>query len=243
MEYWGITDKGAVRRQNQDAYQAGCIGSDGLGFAVVCDGMGGALAGNVASNMAVDRFWDEVAERCAAGLPDSPEQVLRDALDTANEEVYHRSCRDRSCQGMGTTLVSVLTDGRRAWVLNVGDSRCYLAAQDSIRQISQDHSLVEMLVSRGEITPEQARTHPRKNLITRALGVECRITPDVFTLDCPEGSCFLLCSDGLSNQVTSEEILCEITQNGPPDTCCRRLLEIALKRGAPDNVTAVLLRL
>lgn len=243
MEIWGITDKGAVRKQNQDAYQAGLIGSDGLGFAVVCDGMGGALAGNVASSMALDRFWDEVAEHCAAGLPDSPEQVLRDALDAANEAVYHRSCRDQSCQGMGTTLVAALTDGRRAWVLNVGDSRCYQADQDSIRQISQDHSLVEMLVSRGEITPEQARTHPRKNLITRALGVERRITPDVFTIDCPAESYLLLCSDGLSNQVTSQEILYEIIHNGPPDTCCKRLLEIALKRDAPDNVTAVLLRL
>ena len=243
MEIWGITDKGAVRSQNQDAYQAGLIGSDSLGLAVVCDGMGGALAGNVASSMALDRFWEEVAEQCAAGLPDSPEEVLRGALDAANEAVYHRSCQDPSCQGMGTTLVAALTDGRRAWVLNVGDSRCYQADQDSIRQISQDHSLVELLVSRGEITPEQARTHPRKNLITRALGVERRITPDVFTIDCPAESYLLLCSDGLSNQVTSQEILYEIIHNGPPDTCCKRLLEIALKRDAPDNVTAVLLRL
>lgn len=243
MEIWGITDKGAVRSQNQDAYQAGRIGSDGLGFAVVCDGMGGALAGNVASGMALGRFWDEVAEQCAAGLPDSPEQVLRDALESANEAVYHRSCQDLSCQGMGTTLVAALTNGQRAWIINVGDSRCYLADGESIRQISRDHSLVEVLVARGEITREQARTHPRKNLITRALGVDRRVAPDMFTVDCPAGGYLLLCSDGLSNQVTSQEILYEILHNGAPDTCCRRLLDIALRRDAPDNVTAVLLQL
>ena len=243
MELWGITDRGAVRRQNQDAYQAGLIGSDSLGFAVVCDGMGGALAGNVASTMALRCFWDSVTDRCAAGLPNDPESVLRGALDAANEAVFHRSCQDRDCQGMGTTLVSVLTNGQRAWVLNVGDSRCYLADGESIRQVSRDHSLVELLVARGEITPEQARSHPRKNLITRALGVESRVAPDVFALDCPAGGYFLLCSDGLSNQVTGQEILYEILYGGTPDTCPRRLLDIALKRGAPDNVTAVLLRL
>lgn len=243
MELWGITDKGAVRSQNQDAYQAGLIGSSGLGFAVVCDGMGGALAGNIASTMALRRFWDEVSGRCAAGLPEDPEQMLRAALEAANEEVYLRSCEDPSCQGMGTTLVAALTDGQRAWVLNVGDSRCYHADGESIRRISRDHSLVEVLVSRGEITREQARTHPRKNLITRALGVEGKVTPDVFAVDCPPGSFLLLCSDGLSNQVTEQEILYEILHAGPPETCCRRLLDIALKRDAPDNVTAVLLQL
>lgn len=243
MEIWGITDRGAVRRQNQDAYQAGLIGSDGLGFAVVCDGMGGALAGNVASNMALNSFWDSVTDRCAAGLPNDPESMLRGALDAANEVVYTRSCQDRDCKGMGTTLVSVLTNGERAWVLNVGDSRCYLTDGETIRQVSRDHSLVELLVSRGEITPEQARSHPRKNLITRALGVEGRVVPDVFALDCPADGCFLLCSDGLSNQMTGQEILYEILHGGAPDTCPRRLLDIALKRGAPDNVTAVLLRL
>lgn len=243
MELWGITDKGAVRRQNQDAYQAGLIGSEGLGFAVVCDGMGGALAGNVASGMALDGFWGMVTERCAAGLPNDPDAVLRQALSAANAAVFHRSCQDRDCQGMGTTLVSVLTNGRRAWVLNVGDSRCYLTDGESIRQVSRDHSLVELLVARGEITPEQARSHPRKNLITRALGVEEQVMPDVFALDCPAGGYFLLCSDGLSNQVTAQEILYEIVHGESPDTCPRRLLDIALKRGAPDNVTAVLVRL
>lgn len=243
MEIWGITDKGAVRRQNQDAYQAGLIGSEGLGFVVVCDGMGGALAGNVASTMALRCFWDSVTQDCAAGLPNDPESVLRAALNAANESVYARSCQDQDCQGMGTTLVSVLTNGERAWVINVGDSRCYLTDGESISQVSRDHSLVELLVARGEITPEQARSHPRKNLITRALGVDGRVIPDVFALDCPLGGYFLLCSDGLSNQVTGQEILYEILHGDAPDTCPRRLLDIALKRGAPDNVTAVLLRL
>lgn len=242
MEIWGITDKGAVRKQNQDAYRVECLG-EGLVLGVVCDGMGGALAGNVASSLAVQSFWDTAAARCAGGLPDRPEQVLRDALAVSNEEVYRRSQEDEDCRGMGTTLVAVLTDGRRAWVLNVGDSRCYLADREAIRQVSRDHSLVEMLIARGEITPEQARSHPHKNLITRALGVESTVTPDVFELDCKQGDFFLLCSDGLSNQVTGQEILYEIIHGGEPDDCCQRLLDIALSRGAPDNVTAVLVKL
>lgn len=243
MEFWGITDKGAVRKQNQDAYQAGLPG-DRLGLAVVCDGMGGALAGNVASTLALQVFWEEMTAQIArreARL--SPERMLREALACCNERVYRRSQEDEDCRGMGTTLVAVLSDGTRAWVANVGDSRCYLADGESIRQVSRDHSLVEALVLRGEITPEQARRHPNKNLITRALGVDPEVAPDIFEVDCPKNGYFLLCSDGLSNQVTNQELLYEILHGGPPETCCQRLLEIALNRGAPDNVTTVLMKL
>lgn len=242
MELWGITHRGSVRRENQDAYQTGMIGG-GLALGVVCDGMGGALAGNVASNLALRVFWEEMEARCAQGLPPLPERALREAVTACNGQVYRRSEEDEDCRGMGTTLVAVLTDGTRAWVANVGDSRCYLADGESIQQVSRDHSLVEALVLRGEITRSQARSHPHKNLITRALGVDREVTPDIFEVDCPPDGYFLLCSDGLSNQVTNQELLYEIIHGGPPENCCGRLLDIALSRGAPDNVTAVLLQL
>lgn len=243
MNLWGITDRGAVRTENQDAFRAEMLG-DSLGLGVVCDGMGGALAGNVASSLALDTFWSEMVWGCSGGtMPEHPEDVLRDALNAANTAVFRRSREDPSCRGMGTTLVAVLSDGRRAWVLNVGDSRCYLADPSSIEQVSRDHSLVEALVARGEITRSQARSHPNKNLITRALGVESTVKGDIFTSHCPANGFFLLCSDGLSNHVTNQEILYEIVHGGEPETCCQRLLEIALQRGAPDNVTAVLLQL
>lgn len=244
MDLWGITDRGSVRKENQDAYRAEML-SEGLALGVVCDGMGGALAGNIASQLALETFWEEVAVRCAGGgLPEDPEQALREALERSNRAVFERSLTDPDCRGMGTTLVALLCDGRRGWAIHVGDSRCYLATEGSIEQVGRDHSLVEVLLARGEITPEQARSHPRKNLITRALGVEMRVEPDVTRVDCPEeGGWFLLCSDGLSNQVTDQELLYEIVHGGASEDCCRRLLELALSRGAPDNVTAVLVEL
>lgn len=241
MNLWGITDRGSVRRENQDAYRAALL-REGLALGVVCDGMGGALAGNVASTLAVEAFWNEVAAGCAEGLPEEPDQVMARALSVSNAQVYRRSMEDAQCHGMGTTLVAALCCGRRAWVVNVGDSRCYLADEESIRQVSRDHSLVEVLVDRGEITREQARSHPHKNLITRALGVEPEVEADIFTVECPEDGFLLLCSDGLSNQVTNQELLYEMIHGGQPETCCGRMLEIALSRGAPDNVTAVLLK-
>lgn len=240
MNLWGITDRGSVRKQNQDTYQAGFVG-EGVALGVVCDGMGGALAGNVASSLALEVFWDEVEHQCAGGLPQEPGEVMTAALLRANDSVFRRSLEDPDCAGMGTTLVAALTDGRRAWVLNVGDSRCYQADEQSIRQVSRDHSLVETLVARGEITPEQARSHPNKNLITRALGVEPRVAGDLYIIDCR--GFLLLCSDGLSNQVTNQELLYEIIHGGAPESCCQRLLDVALSRGAPDNVTAVLFQL
>lgn len=242
MNLWGITDRGSVRRENQDAYRAGPLGEE-LALGVVCDGMGGALAGNVASTLAVEAFWQEMEARCAKGCPEEPERALRQAVAASNAQVYRRSLEDADCRGMGTTLVAALCCGRRAWVVNVGDSRCYLADQESIRQVSRDHSLVEVLVDRGEITREEARSHPRKNLITRALGVEPEVEADIFAIDCPEDSYLLLCSDGLSNQVANQELLYEIIHGEAPESCCGRMLEIALCRGAPDNVTAVLIKL
>lgn len=241
MKVWGITDRGSVRKENQDAWAAGLLRED-LALAVVCDGMGGALAGNVASTLAVEAFWQEMEAQCAKGCPEEPERALRRAVSAGNAQVYLRSRDDADCRGMGTTLVAVLCCGRQAWVVNVGDSRCYLADQESIRQVSRDHSLVEALVDRGEITREEARSHPRKNVITRALGVESVVEADIFAIDCPEDSFLLLCSDGLSNLVTSQELLYELIHGGEPEGCCQRLLELALGRGAPDNVTAVLLQ-
>lgn len=242
MNLWGITDRGSVRKENQDAYQTVFL-REGLGLGVVCDGMGGALAGNVASTLALETFVGDLTAQCAEGLPQEPMDALLHAAERANEVVYRRSREDSACHGMGTTLVAAMSDGAHVWVLNIGDSRCYQADGEEIRQVTRDHSLVEDLVARGDITPEQARSHPRKNLITRALGVEPSVTPDLYTVEGQPGSFLLLCSDGLSNTVSDQELLYEVIHGGAPDSCCQRLLDIALIRGAPDNVTAVLFQL
>jgi protein phosphatase len=143
--------------------------------------------------------------------------------------------------GMGTTLVVVLIKGRKATVLNVGDSRAYGIDADGIHQITKDHSLVQMMVDKGELTPERAKTYPGKNFITRAIGTEPIIISDLFHRNLAKGDFILLCSDGLSNMMDDQEILFEVVHGVNKQHCCQRLLNIAQNRGAPDNVTSVLI--
>lgn len=238
---WGITHKGAVRQQNQDAFQL-IVRDNGNGAGVVCDGMGGARAGNVASSMAVETFC-EVLTREEDRWVSDPKLVLAEAAEQANSAVFARAGADIDCHGMGTTLVSVLLCRDNAFLLNIGDSRAYHISTAGIARITRDHSVVEDLVSRGELTPEQARQHPQKNLITRALGAEEQVRADLFEMSVTPGEFLLLCTDGLSNTVTDQEILYEAVHGGAPEDCCTRLLNIALNRGAPDNVTVVLFQI
>lgn len=243
MEAWGLTDVGNVRSQNQDAFRIVELGKDAL-LAVVCDGMGGAKSGNVASRLASEVFSEEVKRSFSADLtPDEAEQMLRAAANLANISVFEQSQLSEDYAGMGTTLVAVLTYPRATLVLNIGDSRAYLINADGVQCITRDHSVVEMMVQRGELTPEQAKTHPSKNLITRAVGTEETVFSDVFRVETEPEDCILLCSDGLSNQMADQEILFEVVHGARRDDCCRRLLEIAKNRGAPDNVTSVLIEL
>ena len=239
MNVWGITDRGKIREQNQDAF-AHQVLPDGRVIARVCDGMGGARAGNIASSMAVDVFMEAFLEEGE----DSPDlEHMERAAARANRQVFRRAVEDENCVGMGTTLVAALAGEEEALILNEGDSRAYHISEESgISQVTRDHSLVEDLVERGELTRDQARVHPHKNLITRALGAEPDLKADSFRRELTEGDFLLLCSDGLSNVVSEQEILYEVVHGGEACTCCRRLLDIALHRGAPDNVTAVLIQ-
>ena len=143
---------------------------------------------------------------------------------------------------MGTTLVAAVLRGNRAELLNVGDSRAYLVGRRHLQQITRDHSYVADLVESGSISPQQAAHHPNRNLITRAVGVDERVEPDLYSVTLKPGQYLLLCSDGLSNLVTRPEMLYEITHGQPGEAACRRMIDIANRRGSPDNVTAVLLQ-
>lgn len=239
MEVWGITDRGVVREQNQDTYGIKRL-SDGRIAAVVCDGMGGARAGNVASTMAVESFLDTLEQPWPE--EENDRGLLERSAAQANTLVFQRSIHDMDCTGMGTTLVAALAGEEQTSLLNEGDSRAYHITQHGITQLTRDHSLVQDLVQRGELTQDEARNHPRKNLITRALGAEPELNADYFLHPVKPGEFVLLCSDGLSNVVTDQEMLYEVIHGGSPDTCCQRLLDIALHRGAPDNVTVVLIQ-
>lgn len=238
---WGVTDKGAIRTQNQDGYYLD-IPSEHLAVGVVCDGMGGAKAGNIASLIAVETFVDTL-QSMQPERESGPPAVLSQAAAAANSAVFRRACADPDCRGMGTTMVAVLIVEDIAYLLNIGDSRAYYINGDGITRLTRDHSVVEDMVARGDITPEEARTHPRKNLITRALGAEEEIRADLYEKQLQSGDYLLLCSDGLSNIVTDQEILYEVIHGGEAAGCCQRLLDITLSRGAPDNVTAVLFQI
>lgn len=243
MQYWGITDPGCTRTQNQDAYQIEALDKNTL-LCVVCDGMGGAKSGNVASTLAVDVFVQEVKRTWVRGMdPDLVDQMLKNAVKLANFTVYDQAQQFEEFTGMGTTLVAVLIHGKFATVINVGDSRAYSVKSDGVQQITKDHSLVQMMVARGELTPEQARTYPGKNLITRAIGTESVVECDLFHRRLSGGECLLLCTDGLSNLVDEQEILFEVVHGINKPSSGQRLLEIAKNRGAPDNVTCVLIQI
>lgn len=233
MNIFGITDRGAVRKQNQDAFFHWTDGE--MGCAVVCDGMGGARSGNIASALAAKTF----AEIVGSEEGDAPLRLLLGA-ELANTTVYQRAQHDMSCWGMGTTLVAALAKNDIAYIINVGDSRCYFICEDGIRQVTRDHSLVAELAAMGRITEEEARTHPNRNIITRALGAEESVKADLFEVELQPGDQLLFCSDGLSNEVLPEEMH-SISLEGTLEERCQRLLSLALERGAPDNVTVVIM--
>ena len=246
MILFGVTDVGRHRRDNQDSYAFRQLG-DEAAVLVVCDGMGGAQAGSVASTVAAETFTAAVEEQFAAGAPeDDPgwwDDVLATACDRANRQVYELSQTDPNYRGMGTTLVAALVLPGESHVVNVGDSRCYLIDHEMIRQVTVDHSLVQLLVDRGEITVEEARVHPRRNLITRALGVDSEVECDLLRVETGQGSRLLLCSDGLTNVLTDQILLQTSVLETEPEGLCRSLLRMTLEQGAPDNVTVVLAQL
>ena len=243
MQYWALTDPGAVRTQNQDAYQVEKLDKNTL-LCVVCDGMGGAKSGNVASTLAADVFTQEVKRSWKPDMSQERlDQMLQGAVKLANFTVYDQAQQFEDFNGMGTTLVALLLHGKKATVINVGDSRAYLIDDGGIRQVTTDHSVVQMMIARGELTPEKAKHYPGKNLITRAIGTESLTEGDIYHPSVEKGACFLLCTDGLSNLMDDQEILFEVAHGQDKEQCCRRLLDIAKRRGAPDNVTSVLVDL
>lgn len=242
MFAWGQSDIGKARKDNQDSFAYSVSDAKKLAFAVVCDGMGGAAAGNLASRLALEEFTECIRNSDYKNL--SNEQlcaILETAANAANKAVHDRAEADRELHGMGTTLVAAVATNTKVAVINIGDSRAYKITADGITRITRDHSLVEDMVRMGELTEEQAQEHPGKNLITRAVGTDSKVTGDIFFPDIKPGEFILLCSDGLSNLVSEQEILYEVMY-GENSDCCARLIDIANDRGGYDNITVVLLK-
>lgn len=239
MKTWAVTDTGLVRKENQDTYR---IARDG-DICVVCDGMGGAAGGRIASTLAAETYAAEMEKLLKTDM--TPEQVREAssyAVAMANRIVEERAKAEPELANMGTTLVSAVACQGGVVVTNVGDSRAYYITEAGITRVTKDHSLVETMVDHGDITADEARHHPSRNLITRALGCDTNAACDGYVRPMEQGAYLLLCTDGLVNTVTDQEMLFEIVHGGDPDTCLDRLLKISKSQGAPDNVTAVLMR-
>ena len=240
MQVWGLTDPGCVRKQNQDAYQIEQLDKSAV-LCVVCDGMGGAKSGNIASTLAIDVFVQEIRRNWRSTLTQEKiDSILINAVKLANFTVYDQAVQFEEFSGMGTTLVAALVREDMATLVNVGDSRVYGINRSGICLLTKDHSLVQMMVDRGDLTPEVAKNYPGKNLITRAIGTEPLVMCDIFHKEVSRGDYLLLCTDGLSNVMDDQEILFEVVHGVNKQHCCRRLLDIAKNRGAPDNVTSIL---
>ena len=227
------TDIGRVRSQNEDAAWA----DDARGLYAVADGMGGHLAGEVASRMAID-----AVQRMARAHGRADTLALREMMRRANDEIARHAQQHPECAGMGTTLSVLWRGGRYMYIAHVGDSRIYRLRGGALEQITQDHSLVEELVRARIITREEARTHPRRNIITRALGTQGDNAPDLLAADAQPGDLWLLCTDGLSGMLTDETIEAEMRRNVPLDAMADSLLSQALEAGGRDNVTLILCR-
>lgn len=242
MKVWGITDAGLERPDNQDTFDTAVIA--GFTVAVVCDGMGGTAGGQIASSTAAETLLTTLQGTLREDMDEGQlTQAALYAIACANDAIRRRAAEDESLAKMGTTLVcAICAPTGETLMCNIGDSRGYHLSRDGIRQITRDHSVVENMVEQGELTEAQARRHPSRNLITRALGPDESPQADLFTFMLAEGEFLLLCSDGLVNTVSEQEILFEVIHESDEDGCLQRLLQLSLTNGAPDNVTAMLIK-
>ncbi len=229
------TDVGNKRTFNEDS--VGYYEEEDFGIFVIADGMGGHNAGEVASKIAIDTIIEYVINH---KKDRSEEEILNEAILSANRKIYRESLLNESCNGMGTTLVGAFVRGNNLTMVNIGDSRGYILKDGQLVKVTKDHSLVQELLDNGTITNEEAKNHPNKNVITRALGTNPVVTADYYSLDIRGVSKILLCSDGLTNEVSEEDIF-RVLQ-GYNDNQCMELINMSKKNGGRDNISIIIFK-
>lgn len=231
MKVYAITDIGRVRALNEDSYY---LPREGERFCAVADGMGGHNAGEVASAMAVQVFSEHMR-----GIEPITGQTLYAAVERANDAVFSAAQQNEGMSGMGTTFSALARQGGDVLLAHVGDSRIYLVRHGAIMQLTTDHTLVEEMVRKGMLTPREARVHPRRNIITRALGTDPSVEIDIVQMAAQPGDVFFLCSDGMTNYVDERDILQTAAGEGDWQEKLRHLVALALENGGADNITAL----
>mgnify|MGYP003293563916 CR=1 FL=1 len=237
----GNTDIGKIRQANEDGYDFGSF-DDGTSWAVVCDGMGGVRGGQIASSLVTEMVSDKI-RRCYNKLMPvySFENIFLSTITTANVIVNDRSFTDTEFQGMGTTIVAAIVKDTQACIAHVGDSRVYKLNSEGITQLTKDHSLAQEMLDSGQITKEEFENYPKKNIITRALGIDEKVEIDFDFTDVTEGDLLLLCTDGLSGLLSDEEIY-DIYRKTDFELLCDEYIKAANEKGGYDNITAVVMK-
>ena len=239
MKIFGKTDIGLVRETNQDAFQFGQF-DNGDCWAVVCDGMGGVSGGQVASSICVEKVSEAIKRGFRKKMTvNSAKNLLVSAINAANSAVFKESQDSYVYKGMGTTVVAVLILNNIAVIAHVGDSRAYIVNDESIKAVTKDHSFVQLLIDTGKITEEEAKVHPDRNIITRAVGIEHTVDVELDIIDIVDNESLLICTDGLNGYVEDSEILKVINEYG--DSSTEKLVETANNAGGRDNVTIVII--
>lgn len=237
------SDVGRVRKVNEDSYFVSDIIDENV-VAVVADGMGGHKGGKVASSTVAEciqsaAYENDFFSRSVVEL----KEIIRETVARANEEVYNRSNSEEALCGMGTTLVMCVASQDRTVCANIGDSRMYLLSDSILTQITKDHSLVQNLIDKGQITNQEALIHPNRNVITKAVGTDKCVEPDFFECNAKKGDFLILCSDGLTNMVSEDDIYYIVKHTSSPDEACSKLVEMANNAGGSDNITVIIIRL
>ncbi|ASN05816.1 Stp1/IreP family PP2C-type Ser/Thr phosphatase [Virgibacillus necropolis] len=233
------TDQGRVRNHNEDAGGL-FINNANQYLSLIADGMGGHQAGDVASQMALSIIEKEWLETDEVTNPEEAEQWLKSIIHKVNTKIYEKSISQKECQGMGTTVVMTICTPDFITIAHVGDSRCYMINEKGFSQITEDHSLVNELVRSGQITHEDAEHHPRKNVILKALGTEEVIHPDIRTISWELGNMILLCSDGLSDKVSTSELQSFLENDKSIEETAQDFIALANERGGEDNISLVI---
>ncbi|HOB28208.1 MAG: Stp1/IreP family PP2C-type Ser/Thr phosphatase [Dethiobacteria bacterium] len=239
MRAVGLTHPGRERSRNEDSYLVKT--GKGLSILAVADGMGGHVAGDVASALAIgvlERYWNEMS-------PEKPPprerfaEIIKNLIKKSNTLILEEAARDSSKRGMGTTLTAGLLRGRSLTIGHVGDSRAYLVSTEALTLLTKDHSLLEQLIQAGRISPEEAEGHPKRHILVRALGTSADVEIDLIDIELSEGAALLFCSDGLTSMVRDEEIHRAALNHPDPLLVAQALIRLANERGGCDNITVI----
>ncbi len=241
MQITGRTDIGKIRAGNEDAIDYGILAGETM-WGLVCDGMGGVHGGKIASSTAISLIRHKICKCYNKNMNiTNLENVFLSTISTANTIINDMGVANCDLNGMGTTIVGAFIKGNQVCIAHVGDSRAYLISPDGIRRLTRDHSLVQDMFDRGQITLAEIETHPRKNIITRALGVNSKVDIDFNYHELSEGEAILLCSDGLSGMISEKEIF-EIYQNTEFNLLADRYIDAANSNGGRDNISVVIMK-